>query len=278
MTNNPNFHFPKEIKLISHPLVEAWLEIRWQLENLVDTDLMTDPGFPFALGQFRAATRDDFPTREDLPASRAPLDMLPYHPRHRFRKSSNEWPVLQLGPGVATVNFVDPYNWAMFKDMALYLRSKLLEAYETPPKSELITLRYRNAFPYEYSKNDLLEYLADSLNTHIKLPQYIPGGAAKANIPSTANIFISFNLTDPKGKGSIILATGQKHEETNGDQEVGTEHVILQLEVASKDEKLLDQHSEDYYKDWLSSAHAIIHEWFFAFIDGALSLEYESGE
>jgi hypothetical protein len=50
MKKTPKFHFPLEIKLESNPLIEAWLEIRWQLERDNITQLMRDPGFPFALG------------------------------------------------------------------------------------------------------------------------------------------------------------------------------------------------------------------------------------
>ena len=49
--SEPQFRFPKDIKLAKPPLVEAWLELRWQV-SLKAPNVLQDSDFAFALGAF----------------------------------------------------------------------------------------------------------------------------------------------------------------------------------------------------------------------------------
>jgi uncharacterized protein (TIGR04255 family) len=270
------FHFDPEIELESNPLLEAWLEIRWQLERDNTTQLMRDPGFPFALGVFYNSVKDQFGYKKELEASRAPEDMLPYVIRHRFRPSKGTWPLLQLGPGVATVNFTKPYTWDLFKEKALYLREKLVDAYDkTELKAQTVALRYRNGVPFEYGSNNLLDFFNQNLNTSVTLSAHIPGSVSSTTRPTSANIFLTFDLLEPKGTGTLRLGTGgrQRKDETN--QEITEQMLIWQLEVASGGNDAPALSEEDEFAHWLTSAHAVIHEWFFSLIDGPLFKRYK---
>lgn len=261
----PSYHFPADMKLNNPPLAEAWLEIRWQLEQFGPSpDLMRDPAFPFSLGIFYTNIKERFSHRKDLVASAAPQDMLPYVVRHQFRPGENEWPLIQLGPGVATVNFTSPYTWNEFQDLSLYLRSGIVEAYrESGIKTSVVTLRYRNADEFQYGSNNLLDYLRDNLNTSISLPAFIPGYPASSGIPSSANILLTFDLKEPKGTGSLRLVTGTR----NQDQ---AELLVSQFEVSSGGKDVPDIWSGKEFGTWLELAHSVIHEWFFALIEGPL--------
>lgn len=273
------FHFPLEIKLESNPLLEAWLEIRWQLESGVVSGFMRDAGFPFALGTFYVSVRDQFKYREDLEASHAPQEMFPYVVRHRFRPGEDEWPLLQLGPGVGTVNFTSPYTWGDFKETALYLREKLLAAYsETELKMQMVALRYRNGVQFEYLSSNILDFLKHNLNTSVTLPIHIPGSGSSVTWPTSMNIVLSFDLLEPGGTGTLRFATGikrQKHPETG--QETENEMLIWQLEVESRDDDAPKLSKEDEFTQWLTSAHNVIHEWFFSLIEGPLYSMYKGG-
>jgi uncharacterized protein (TIGR04255 family) len=271
------FHFPLEIELESNPLLEAWLEIRWQLEHDKITQLPRDPDFSFALGVFFNSVRDRFEYREERPISRVPEDIFPYVARHRFRPGKDEWPLLQLGPGVASVNFTDPYTWDSFKETALYLREKLVTAYgETKLKPQLVALRYRNGEPFEYSLNNLLDFLNQNLNTSITPPAHIPGPVGSVAWPTSANILLTFDLLEPKGTGTLRLATAiRQREDLETDQEIRDEMLMWQLEVASGGNDAPALNDENEFANWLTSAHAVIHEWFFSLVDGPLSRKYK---
>jgi uncharacterized protein (TIGR04255 family) len=278
---SPVLHFPADIELAANPLVEAWLEIRWELEPGKIPGSMVDRGFQFALGTFFHSVKDRFGYRKELPASQAPLEMVPYAVRYQFRASEGGWPILQLGSGVATVNYTSPYTWDDFKGDALYLRSRLLEAYsDTELKTRRVALRYRNAEPFDHSSNDLLDFLSENLNVSIELPAHIPGSVSATAAPASANVILTFNLLEPAGIGTLQLATGLKKESNDE----GTDHheqrevLMWQLEVASEDNDAPGLDNAEEFARWLESAHAVVHEWFFSLIEGPLRRKYDGGE
>lgn len=274
------FHFPTDINLKNPPLAEAWLDIRWQLESTVaGPQFMRDPNFPFALGAFFDSVKDQFGYREDLEASKAPQDMLPHVVRHRFRTSEKGWPLLQLGPGVASVNFTEPYTWMDFKKAALYLQSKLSDAYsESELVTKTITLRYRNTEPFNHSSHDLIAFLQENLNISMILPAYIPGPVGFTDLPTSANIVLTFNLSEPKGTGTLRLGTGTRKQDVLPSEPADVEVLIWQLEVTVEGSDAPKIGSGDQFIIWLNSAHAIIHEWFFSLIDGPLFMKYTGKE
>jgi uncharacterized protein (TIGR04255 family) len=276
MEKTSKFHFSREIKLESNPLLEAWLEIRWQLEPTNIPNFSRDPNFPFALGVFFSNVKNEFGYREPLGPSHAPEDMLPYVVRYRFRPGKDEWPLLQLGPGVATVNFTEPYTWDHFEEKALYLRERLLDAYgKTELKPQLVVLRYRNGEPLEYGSNNLLDFFNEDLNTSITLPAHIPGFVSSVTWPTSANISFTFDLLEPKGTGTLRLGTGSRQRIDKTNQEITEQMVIWQLEVASGGNDAPALTEEDEFAHWLTSAHAVIHEWFFSLIEGPLFRRYK---
>lgn len=274
----PKFHYPADIQLQTSPLVEAWLEIRWQLQSGEVANLMRDPGFPFALGAFYSSIKDEFGHREDLDASHMPEEMLPHVVRHRFRPAQDESPLLQLGPGVASVNFTTSYTWNDFEQRALYLREKLLGAYDVDLKTLLVALRYRNVMPFEYSSESLLRFLERNLNISIGLPIHIPGSAASTGLLSGARFVMTFDLYEPVGAGTIRTSTGTRthRDATIGKESQKEEIVVWEMEVLSKDPHVPQLDSGEQFREWLGAAHAVIHEWFFSLIDGPLYRMYKS--
>jgi len=273
------FHFPADIKLKSNSLLEAWLDIRWQLVPTNVPGFMKDPGFPFALGAFYQSIKDKFGYREDLEASQTPEDMFPHVVRHRFRPKEGQWPILQLGPGVASVNFTDSYSWSDFLEAALYLREELLSAYsETELKLQMIALRYRNGIPFQFSSNSSLDFLKQHLNVSVELPVHIPGSVSLQTWPTNIHLTTTFNLSDPQGKGTLKFGTAMGTEKSaESNQEIKREMLVWELEVKSEYNNTPNLDKKDEFASWLASAHGVIHEWFFSLIEGPLFEKY-SGE
>lgn len=267
------FHFPLDIELNYPPLAEAWLEIRWQLEAIERPNVMRDPGYAFALGQFYEKVKDQFPYRNPLPASEAPDHLLPHMVRYQFRASKGGWPLLQIGPGVATVNFTESYNWAEFKEKALYLRSNIYRSYsESKLETERVILKYRNSEPFQFSAENFLDFLKDKLNTSIVLPTYIPGPTSYDDLPEGADIQLAFRLEEPQATGKLRVVTALRTQ--NGEEEI----TVWELSVESNSEGAPDIGSGEQFAHWLDSAHAVTHEWFFSLIDGPLLRKYQEGE
>jgi uncharacterized protein (TIGR04255 family) len=279
----PKFHYSPDIELKSSPLVETWLTIQWQLEQIQSNPPMArDPGFNFTfVNRFYESVKDRFGYLVELDAVKIPIEITPHKPRYQFRSGGqDDWPLLQLGPGVASVNFTEPYTWRQFKAEALYLRSTLIAAYDGQElKTHLASLRYRNAVPYEYSSSDLLEFLREKLNINIQTPTHIPGHVAAEDRPSEINFNLVYNLGAPKGKGILRVVTGTKSvvdEATS--QTTHVEHLLFDLEVVSTEDDTPPLSEEAEFDNWLTSAHDLTHEWFFSLIDGELLMKYKSGE
>jgi uncharacterized protein (TIGR04255 family) len=278
-TKKPQFHYPTEIKLKNNSLIEAWLEIRWQLKETEVPGFLVDSQYPFALGIFFESVKDTFGFVEELPAVKAPEGFLPYAVQHRFRVAKDGWPILQLGPGVASVNFTTPYSWTLFKEKAHFLRSKLINAYKTSGlKTQGIFLRYRNGFPYNYSKESLLIFLDEKLNTSISLPKFIPGSFIEKPIPSNSNILFTYDLSIPKGIGKIQIGSGYTRKTSVENESKPNEVIIVELEVGSIGNDAPDITVESKFTDWLELAHSVTHEWFFSLIDGELFKQFSEGE
>src|SRR4030042_1289560 len=91
-------------KLINPPLVEALIELRWNLNS--ENNIINDPNYNFLLGMFFEKIKNDYPLRINLPFSNMPPELIPYSVQYQFRKKENEWPVVQMGLGLLTNNIL----------------------------------------------------------------------------------------------------------------------------------------------------------------------------
>lgn len=272
MTEQPATRFPADIILPSPPLAEAWLEIRWTLEPMGPPNMQRDRGYQIALGRFTEILNDDFPFVEDLDASQLPTDMVPHTVRHRFRAEDGTWPLIQLGPGVATVNFTDPYSWEQFREMAGHLQSTLIRAYRASDLETAATiLRYRNATPFDHSEEDFLSFLNDRLNVQLGLPAHLPGNFVTSADPRSVKLDISFALENPAGVGSLQVGTGIRTQENE-------EIAVWELSVSSTGDLAPSLNDEGELAEWLDDAHIVLHEWFFALIEGPLMEQFSQEE
>jgi len=99
-------------KLPKAPLQEAIFEIRWPLQPDPSGRQLMDPEYAFALGKFQDALKDAFPHHVAKFPQDIPHQLLNYQTAHQFWQKDKQWPVVQLGPGIATVNDTEQnYEW-----------------------------------------------------------------------------------------------------------------------------------------------------------------------
>lgn len=114
--------------LINKPLVEAILEVKWQL-NTIAQNVSIDPHYKLALGRLFDQLSDEYPYHEQLPTATLPDEVSGYAVQHRFRCASNDWPLVQMGPGILTVNDTRKYTWDDFSHRAINAVRKLSNVY-----------------------------------------------------------------------------------------------------------------------------------------------------
>lgn len=99
-------------KLPRAPLQEVIFEVKWELQLDDITKAFRDPEFQFAQGKFQNAVAAKFPVYKNKVPEDIPTQFLGHKTVHQFWKKENTWPVLQLGPGILTVNDTETnYEW-----------------------------------------------------------------------------------------------------------------------------------------------------------------------
>ena len=254
-------------ELKNKPLVEAILEIRWSANSkAADALTIVDDSYSLLLGRFFDRVRADYPFHEKLPTADIPDHMTPHVAKHRFRVQLGDWPLLQIGPGLLTLNDTVGYTWADFSRRANLAVENLFKAHPEPERLQVsqASLRYLDAIPLNLASSGLYEFLATNLKIKLELP---PELFSKNNVAQTPEEFLSlhsFRTSAPPGLLSLRIGLGESN---------GVRAIILDTSVSSTSQEA--PNTTTHFSSWVESAHAVLSEWFKVLTAGAL---YESFE
>jgi uncharacterized protein (TIGR04255 family) len=255
----------KELK--NKPLVEAILEVRWQLRG-GPPGLQVDPHYKLLLGRLFDRMLKDYPEHEQLPTATLPDEMAGHVVQHRFRVTARSWPLVQVGPGIFTVNSTADYKWPDFRPRVLAAIGKLYDAH--PKVEELkisnLILRYIDAVEFEYREHSIFEFLRDKLKLTISLPDNLFEGTGVESKPNGFTWQCSFKCEKPRGIINLRFATGQKKDRPA---------MVWETTLESAGDGLPELPKG--FEGWLDGAHAITDDWFFKMIEGELERRF-SGE
>jgi uncharacterized protein (TIGR04255 family) len=260
-------HIPTPHPLPKKPLVEAIFELRWGLQQVSQQESQiqgNDPGFQILLGRFYDKVRQEFPEPENLPISMVPQMMTPYVVRNRFRRTKDGWPLVQLGPGILSVNDTESYDWTTFKPMLRKVVEALLETYPqniAPLVLSQVTLRYVDAVPLKLIDENkaLLRFLKDYLHTTISIDPLLFDNATLAEAPSAIALRLNYPLEKPNGLSVIAFNSGMKQNIPS---------LIWENMVISKNENV--PQTLLALDSWIDQAHGITDRCFFALSRGKL--------
>lgn len=253
--------------LLQKPLVEAILEVRWALEPGPDPETKRDPHYKFLLGTLRKSVEQDYPHHEELPAAAAPDQLTPHLVHHRFRVSPGGWPLLQVGPGVFTVNETENYRWTDFEKR---VNDGIRQLVASHPKPDALTfevtmLRYINALTVDPAKVNVLEFLATKMKTYLALPESIFTDNQIGRIPVSMGCQLVFPCNSPNGVLQFRFGTGQRAKQPA---------LIFELWFTSREghvPKIPEQ-----FREWVRGAHGVLETAFFKLIEGDLEREFST--
>jgi uncharacterized protein (TIGR04255 family) len=254
-------------ELKNKPLVEAIMEIRWKLEPIPSDLQKTQPAFQtdrhykLLLGRLYDRIRENYPIHEQLTAANVPDEFVSYLVQHRFRVAENSWPLIQIGPGVFTINSTNDYKWEPFRDRVLDAINKFYDAHPRVDDLKLtnLILRYIDAVGFDYKSINAFDFLKDQLKVGISLPVTLFAKTGVENKPNSFTCQCSFKSDCPKGHITVRFATGQRNN---------APAIIWETVVESTGENVPEMTSG--FHTWLENAHAIAHNWFFQMIEGEL--------
>ncbi len=235
------------------PLVEAIVELRWQLGAERGPGRPIDPNYRILVGRFSERVAYRFPDYEPLPNASIPDEMIPYLVQHRFKGPDRGWPLTQLGPGVLTINDTENYQWPGFKSLCLEAVNALVESYPVPDEFRIgqLTLRYINALLFDFDKSNVVDFIADRVGIGLSPPSTLFADTGVDPKPQALNLTVSYPVDQLGGAATLKLATGYKE----GAAALVSETLISSESSPSNN---LEVSGVD---DWLEAAHAIAHDW-----------------
>jgi uncharacterized protein (TIGR04255 family) len=250
-------------ELHNKPLVEAILEIKWALQGS-EKEPKIDPFFKILLGRFYDRIISDYPEHEQLPTANLPDEIVGQMVQHRFRIGKEQWPLVQLGPGIFTFNSTADYKWSDFKERSILVVKKLFEAHPRIEQFKVtsIVLRYINAVGFENGNNDIFNFISENLKISLALPDNLFENNIE-NKPLSMSFQSSFKSSSPSGTISIRVTNGQKE---------GLPVIIWETALKTSDGDLPNLPSE--FESWIDAAHQNTDDWFFKMIEGKLERRF----
>jgi len=269
----PTFRSEKQKReipiLLKPPLVEAIFELHWELQGDKQTGRLRDPSYPMMYGQLYERLKKEFPYTEDLPSIQLHPEASPYVVRHRIRKEKMGHPLIQIGPGVATVNSAGGYSWSEFCRHSALLAQSISELYPVgaaPLNFTKCELRYVNGVLLDDPKENPLAFLAEKLHIRVEMDPDLFIMNQMTDIPHTAHFTVAYPLRKPVGNLGVSAHLGQMD---------GKPGYLFQTQVLSVGEWAPTERKG--FDAWLSDAHEAAINCFMALSKGALMDKYCGG-
>lgn len=236
-------------RLPNAPLLEVVFELRWELNNEEEKN-----NYQYLHGDLYTSIRGKYPVRELVVPAHFPVDVYLHQVAHRFRRAPGDYPLVQIGPGILTVNTDDEnYVWEEYQGRVNSVVDSLinLESYNKATKVNL-ALKYFDFLPFDFDEKDIKDYLSENL--HIKIEQDF-----YKNDKPPYNINLAFSYGTNVGTLNVGINRGQISAN-------GREGIIIQIEVAKpglqSDSKTVER--------WLNDAHEITRATFVEMTKGNL--------
>jgi uncharacterized protein (TIGR04255 family) len=190
------------------PLREVIVQIWWRLQPIFGSaDAAIDPHLSVFAEEFKkAAHSEGFTHVERVVPEEIPHELLAHKAILRFRKRPDEWPVLQIGPGVLTANIVPPYRgWKDFAPFAQVALELLWKSYPLPSHYLRITrvhLNYINGFTRKHGLISIPSFTRD----HLQLaPPLQPGLLDLTDQKDGAGYSGTVELSTRKPAGALLV-------------------------------------------------------------------------
>ncbi len=239
------------------PIIEALFELRWKVREEGEPPIMLiDKKFKFFPGRFYEYIKNDYPEVEVLQNSRIPDDVDEFLPRFRFRKKPNSYPLIQIGPGIITINFDKNFTQERFFNTCLEVLKILFEVLTDIELKEVI-LHYIDGFIFDYERNNAFHYLEENLSTYFKFNEDLFENTKINSIPIKFHLEANFHVEEPPGYFMCQFRSGKKRIEK--------EKILLMDTIFRSFGEDLPKKEE--LDNWLYNADELIHNWFLKMID-----------
>jgi len=252
--------------LKNKPLVEAIFELRWNLQKQAP-GIRIDPHYKILVGRLYDKVSREYPHHIQLPTANMPDEIAEYVVQHQFRKGKEQWPLIQVGPGLVTLNSTHDYTWLDFEERICNLIEALFETYpnsDTNLKINKLILRYIDAVDFDYENDNVFVFLKNKMKTEIGLYEELFKDTGVDSSPLHIDLRFSFPSRQPKGAVLLRFFRGMK----TGENALFWETQMQSIGAHAPSDK-------NRIKLWVQDSHALMDDWFFKIIEGDLLRRFE---
>jgi uncharacterized protein (TIGR04255 family) len=256
--------------------VEVVFELRWKLKGSegVPPPLRQDPGYFVCLESFFPKMKeygfaDSKRTQADATFPQA------YAVEYRFyRKLGQDFPTIQIGPGLLAVNDSSGYVWDDYSHLCVDALERFLGSYPKLRMNPLVPiqleLKYIDAFePSASTGKDLLSFLTKSTNFGISLPSVLESSVFDSVKSGQINLVFPV-----KGKADTNFVVQLANGEVSG-----VPSIILQSSVITTCPAISIGESiratATHLNRWLNEAHSCTSPFFKGFVKDSLLKQFE---
>ena len=251
--------------LKNKPLVEAIFEVRWKPQESAQE--IEYPYYKILIGRIYDRIKDEYPYHEQLPTATIPDQIAGYIVQHRFRKGKDKWPLVQIGPGIVTLNDTEKYVWEDFEKRIHQILDVLFEVYQDAENSLNINgllLRYIDGVDFNYEEDNVLSFLDKNLKIKIDIYKKLFEETGVDSLPLGFNLMFSFPAAKPKGAVQLKFVRGKRKN---------TDALIWETHIQSIDNDV--PKDREHINTWITDAHTLTDNWFFKMIKGELLERFE---
>lgn len=251
--------------LKNKPLVEAIFELRWELQEQTG-GMKIDPHYKVLIGTVYDKVKSEYPFHEQLPTATMPDEMSGYIVQHRFRKGKDEWPLIQIGPGIITLNDTDGYVWKDFEKRISFVINTIFGIHLNPRNLKVngLILRYIDVIDFDYNKDNAFNFLKEKMKINVNVYQKLFVNTGVSKLPKGFDLRFFFPSAKPKGDVGLRFVRGKRKE---------VDALIWETTVQSTGKNLPD--TKKKITIWVENAHKLTHDWFFKIIEGELLRRFE---
>lgn len=235
-------------KLPKAPLIEVIFEIKWPINGKAELDEMA-----YLHGDLYPILREKYPFRETVQT--LPMELPIQVPTHRFRTAANDYPLVQVGRGLLTVNTTDSkYFWDDYEARILEVFAAASSVYNFKVPVTMV-LQYIDLLKFDFDNNDILRFLKENLKIQVTQGFFEPETSI------VKNVILSLNFATDVGSLNVSIGRGKNNQGVDG---IAVHTTVNSNPVRPEIESV---------KEWLKSAHEICSTCFKEMTSGKL---YES--
>jgi len=246
--------------LSNPPLVEVIFELHWQLQQPQEGP--PEQNYGILAGRMYEKLQDEYPFHEPLPPASMPTEIAAYLIQHRFRKGENEWPLIQVGPGIVTLNQTkDGFKRQDFHRGIQTLVQALLSVYpaDQKPRFSRLMMRYIDAVDFDYQTGNISEYISRTLKTDLVAKSALFEGTGVSTSPTALDSTFFFACGKPHGQLRLRYGRGKRNERD-----------LLRWEMIVETTRGDAPQDAVEIAVWAQEADELIHKVFFRMIEGEL--------